>query len=179
MNLLLAFSPFIAFALLDRCVDATFGLIAGTCVAAGLLARDVLSKDRKIKILEIGTVVLFGALAAYSILVKVDWTIVGVRLCVDAGLLTVVLVSMVVRQPFTLEYAREEVPKEFWSQPKFIQTNYVITAVWAAAFAIMVGADVVMLYVPAVPIKVGIWVTILTLFGAYRFTAWYPERNSG
>jgi hypothetical protein len=41
----------------------------------------------------------------------------------------------------------------------------------------MVIADLVMLYLPAVPLKVGIWVTILAIFGAFRFTSWYPERN--
>ena len=178
MNLLLAFAPFLAFALLDRLVGTTVGLVTAAIIAAGLLARDAFSTNRKVKILEVGTFLLFGGLAVYTVLVSVAWSIVGVRLCVDAGLLVVVLVSMLVGQPFTLQYAKEKVAPEFWSTPEFTRTNYVITAVWAAAFAVMVVADVVMLYVPAVPIKVGIWVTILALLGAVKFTGWYPERNS-
>jgi len=36
--------------------------------------------------------------------------------------------------------------------PSLFDTNDVITGVWAGAFALMVGADLVMLYVPTVPI---------------------------
>ena len=64
-----------------------------------------------------------------------------------------------------------------WQTHGFLRTNDVITGVWAGAFALMVGADLVMLYVPTVPIRVGVWVTILAIFGAYRFTEWYPQRK--
>lgn len=178
MNLLLAFAPFITFAIVDRVVGATPGLIAGALVAIALVIRDALSKKRTVKILEVGTVILFGGLAVYSLLLTVAWTIVGVRLWVDAGLLVIVLASLALRQPFTLQYAREKVAEEYWAQPAFLRTNDIITAVWAAAFALMVIADLVMLYVPAVPVRVGVWVTILAILGAYKFTDWFPRRGT-
>ncbi len=177
MNLLLAFAPFIAFAVVDRLVAATPGLIAGALVAAALVLRDALSRSRKIKILEVGTVVLFGSLTCYSLVMVVAWTLVGVRLCVDAGLFVIVLLSLAVRQPFTIQYARESVVPDLWQTREFLRTNDVITAVWAGAFALMIAADLVMLYVPSVPTRVGIWITILAIFGAYRFTEWYPNRK--
>jgi hypothetical protein len=177
MNILLAFAPFIVFALADRVAGAVPGLVSGALVSLVLLIHDALSRERKIKILELGTMILFGGLALYSLLVKVEWSIIGVRLCVDAGLLLVVLVSMAVRQPFTLQYAREKVSPEHWSSPDFIRVNYIVTAVWGAAFAVMVVADLVMLYVPAVPLRVGVWTTIIAIFGAFRFTSWYPDWN--
>ncbi len=177
MNLLLAFAPFITFAIVDRAVGATPGLIAGALIAIALVIRDAVSKSRMVKILELGTVILFGGLAVYSLLMTVEWTIVGVRLCVDSGLLLIVLVSLAVRQPFTLQYAREKVAQEHWARPAFLRTNDIITAVWAAAFALMVIADLVMLYVPAVPVRVGVWITILAILGAYKFTDWYPQRK--
>ncbi len=177
MNILLAFTPFITFAVLDRLWATTPGLIAGALVAAALLARDAISRDKKVKVLEVGTLVLFGGLAIYTVATKISWTILGVRLCVDAGLLVIVLVSIAIRQPFTLQYAREKVGPEAWNRPEFFRINYIITAVWAAAFALMVAADLLMLYVPTVPLRVGVWVTILAIFGAYRFTEWYPSRK--
>jgi hypothetical protein len=54
----------------------------------------------------------------------------------------------------------------------------VITAVWALAFACIVAADLVMVYMPNVPLRVGIIVSIAALYGAYRFTGWYPKRAS-
>ena len=85
---------------------------------------------------------------------------------------------MALRRPFTLQYAREGTPKETWTTPEFIRVNYVITAVWAAAFAVMVAADLAMLYMPNVPMRVGIWITIAAIYGAFKFAAWYPKRKS-
>jgi hypothetical protein len=177
MGILLAFAPFFAFAIVDRLAGGTAGLIAGTAVSAALILRDLLTPNRAPKVLEIGTVILFGGLALFAVLFDPTWSIIGVRLRVDAGLLLVVLVSMALQRPFTLQYAREQVAPEFWSSPVFIRTNYVITAVWALAFAVMVAADLLMLYATDLPPRIGIIATVLAIVGAVKFTSWYPERG--
>ncbi|MDM0032903.1 hypothetical protein QTI33_12285 [Variovorax sp. J22P271] len=176
MGILLAFAPFIAFAVIDRFFGATAGLSAGALVSAALLVRDFASA-RAPKILEIGTFVLFAGMALFVLFGDARWSVVGVRLRVDAGLLAIVLVSMAARQPFTLQYARERVDRELWSHPAFLRTNYVITGAWALAFGVMVVADLVMLYLPQVPIQVGILATVAALVGAVKFTSWYPQRS--
>lgn len=178
MNILIAFAPFLVFALTARFIGAEEGLVAGAVVSGGMLLRD-LARRKGIKILEAGTVILFLGLALFSGLTKASWSIVEVRLFVDTGLLLIVLVSIAVRRPFTIQYARETVPMELWNSARFIHVNYVVTAVWAAAFLVMVGADLAMLYLPAVSVRVGIWVTILAIYGAFKFTSWYPSRDSG
>ena len=40
----------------------------------------------------------------------------------------------------------------------------------------MVAADLMMLFVPTLPAFVAIVVTVAVLWGAARFTSWYPER---
>lgn len=177
MGILLAFAPFIAFAVADRLIGSTEGLVAGFAVSAFLLIRDWFSPNRKPKLLEIGTAVLFGALALYTLLAHPVWSIMGVRLLVDAGLLLIVLVSLAIRRPFTLQYAREQVPQELWASQQFLRTNDVITAVWALAFAAMVAADWVLLTMPDVPPRFGIIATVLALVGAIKFTGWYPDRR--
>jgi hypothetical protein len=176
LGILLAFAPFIVFAILERFVGPTNGLIAGALVSLALLARDWMTPGRAPKILEIGTALLFGGLALYAVLGGPSWSVIGVRLRVDAGLLVIVLVSLAARRPFTLQYAREQVAPEFWSSPAFIRTNYVITSVWALAFAVMVIAELALLYVPSLPHRIGIVAVVLALVGAVKFTGWYPER---
>ena len=176
MGILLAFAPFIVFALVDRLFGPMAGLIAGAVVSAALLVRDWITPGRSLKVLEIGTALLFSGLSVYTVLAAVNWSVVGVRLCVDTGLLVIVLVSMAVRRPFTLQYAREQVAPEFWDSAEFLRTNYVITAVWAVAFAVMVIAELALLYVPDLPPRIGIIAIILALVGAVKFTGWYPER---
>lgn len=178
LGILLAFAPFLAFALIDRLSGPTEGLIAGAVVSAALLLRDLI-QGRTAKVLEIGTAILFGGLALYALLGRPSWSVVGVRLVVDAGLLLIVLASLVMRRPFTLQYARERVAPELWGEPEFVRTNYVITAVWALAFAVMVVAELVLLYVPDVPPRAGIVAIVLALVGAVKFTGWYPERRAG
>lgn len=176
MSILLAFAPFIVFAVVDRLVGPTEGLVAGALTSLALLVRDWLSPDRAPKLLEIGTALLFGGMAAYAVLGDPGWSIMAVRLRVDAGLLVIVLVTLTIRQPFTLQYAREKVPEAYWDSSEFLRTNTVITAAWALAFLVMVIADLVLLYMPEVHPRVGIITTILALVGAIKFTAWYPDR---
>ena len=177
MGILLAFAPFVVFAVVDRLIGSTVGLFAAAVTSASLLAWDWISPDKKPKILEIGTTVLFCGLAIYAFVIQPAWTIIGVRLRVDVGLLIIVLITMIVGQPFTLQYAKERAAPEFWQHPEFIRTNYIITAVWALAFLILVLAELTLLYLPNVPPRVGILATIAALIGAVKFTSWYPERR--
>ena len=177
MGILLAFAPFLAFAVLDRFLGPAEALAAAAAVSAALILRDLAGARRGVKLLEAGTFALFAGLALYTWLSGTEWSVIGVRLCVDAGLLLVVLASMAAGQPFTLQYARDQVAPEFWDRPEFIRTNYVITGVWALAFAVIVLAELALLYVPGLPQSAGIIVIVLALVAAVKFTGWYPERQ--
>jgi hypothetical protein len=149
--------------------------VAGALSAAALVGRDWLTPGRTPRILEIGTLLLLGGLALHAVLGHPTWSLTGVRLSVDAGLLLIVLVSLAVGRPFTLQYAREQVAREHWDSPAFVRTNYVITGVWALAFAAMVAAELALLYLPGFPPRAGIVIVIVALVGAVKFTGWYPE----
>ncbi len=141
-----------------------------------------MTPGRSPKILEIGTAVLFCALALYALFGTPTWSVIGVRLRVDAGLLTIVLLSMAIGRPFTLQYAREQVAAEYQIRPEFLRTNYVITAAWALAFAVMGAAELALLYMPNVPHCSGILAFLAALIGAVKFTGWYPDhvgKNAG
>lgn len=175
MNILLGFAPFLVFALLDRLFGSIEGLIAGTVMSAILVGRELMVGHRSPKILEIGTLLLFGGLALYAVLMRPDWSMVGVRLRVDVGLLAIVLLSIALRRPFTLQYAREQADRTGRETAGFIRANYAISSAWAAAFAVLVAADVLMMTRPDVPLRVGIIATIAALYAAVKFTAWYPD----
>jgi hypothetical protein len=177
MGILLAFAPFFAFAIIDRIIGAAEGLTAGACVALGLLVRDWLTPERTFKVLEVGTAILFTALALYACFGTPRWSVIGVRLCVDAGLLIIVLGSMVLGRACTLQYARESVPVAVQQTPEFLRVNYLITAAWAIAFAAMVVAEFCLLYVPGFPHRAGIIVIVVALVAAVKFTGWYPSRS--
>jgi hypothetical protein len=175
MGILLGFAPFVVFAVAAALWGGMTGLIGGAVTSAALVLRELLRK-RQPKILEIGTFLMFAGLLAWSKLFPSDLSVLGVRLRVDLGLLCIILISMAIGKPFTLQYARERVPAERATSPQFAKINFVITSMWALAFVCIVIADALMAYVPAIPIRVGIVVTVLALVGAYKFTGWYPKR---
>jgi hypothetical protein len=176
MGILIEFAPFIMFAVCDRFVGPNIGLIAAALVAAALIIRDLVTPGRHLKLLAIGTFALFAGLAAYALLWHVRWSLYGVRLWVDAGLLIVVLLTMAIGRPFTLQYAREQVDPSLWTSPLFVRTNYVITGAWAVAFFILALADWVLLKGFGIPKFFGIAVIVGVLYAAFKFTSWYPER---
>src|ERR1700733_10588109 len=140
MGVLLGFAPFVAFALLSRFVPASISLWSAAAVSAMLILRQK-TRGGSMKILEVGTFVLFAALGTYALVRGNIWDIPTVRSVVDGGLLLIILLSVVVGRPFTLQYAREQVSASVQDSPRFIRTNYIITAIWALAMAVIVLAD--------------------------------------
>jgi hypothetical protein len=177
MNLLLAFAPFIVFVVVEHLAGIPAGLAAAAIVSAIMLVRDMLAPGRSPKLLEIGTCLLFGGLFLLALAMGEQWSIADVRLRVDAGLLSIVLLTMVFQKPFSLQYARESVDPQHWDSPEFLRTNYVISAAWAAAFGVLVLADVVMAFMPALPHAGNVIATALALAAAAWFTGWYPAQR--
>ena len=146
MGILLGFAPFGVFALLSRFVPASISLWSAAAVSAVLILRQKM-RGGSMKILEVGTFVLFAALGTYALLRGNNWDVPMVRSVVDGGLLLIILLSIMVSRPFTLQYAREQVPASVQDSPRFTRTNYIISAVWAVAMAVIVLADLTMHFV--------------------------------
>ena len=173
MSILLSLFPFAVFFVLMRLHSPIVGLLGALVASLVLLAR-MRRRKEAVKILEVGSLVLFGLLVAYTWIASPTWTVATVRLAVDVGLLAIVLVSLAIGQPFTIQYARERVPEQFWALPLFFTTNLIISASWAGAFAVMVAADVAAEWVPAIPLWIDIGATLVALGGAIWFSNWYP-----
>ena len=107
MNILLSLSPFIAFFVLMRVVHPLAGLVGAFAVSL-LLGVLQWRRGKSVKVLEIGSLALFGALVFYTLVAAPEWTVATVRLAVDAGLFAIALVSLLVGQPFTLQYCARE-----------------------------------------------------------------------
>lgn len=89
----------------------------------------------------------------------------------------IALGSIVVRKPFTVQYAHETIAPELWDTPRFMRLNYRVTWVWTGAFALtaLVG------FLGDGPLDQpdNLWtnwiVQIAALILALRFTEWYPD----
>jgi hypothetical protein len=89
--------------------------------------------------------------------------------------LAISLMSMAIRRPFTLQYALEVVDAETAKLPGFMKANYIITGAWTAAFLLMMIANVLMIYVPGLPLWSGLVIAFAARNSAVYFTKWYPQ----
>jgi len=133
------------------------------------------------KLLEFSDVIFFGALAIF-VAVASDSTHAWLERwsgeVANMALVVIAVGSIVIRQPFTLAYAKESAPRELWKNPVFLRTNYVLTWVWAVAFIIEAASG---LYGDAVlgnsnNLWTGWIIQTLPLIIAAQFTLWYPDR---
>ncbi len=59
--------------------------------------------------------------------------------------------------------------------PGFLRANYIITGAWTAATLLMMAANIVLLYVPGLPIWSSLAIAFAARNSALYFTKWYPE----
>jgi len=174
MTIFLILAPFGAFATLMLVTSAAMSLFASAAICLIVIAYDIL-RGRSIKMLGAGSVILFAALGFYLTLVDSSLSSSAVKLTVDAGVFAISLMSLAIREPFTLQYAREMVDTETAKLPSFMKSNYIITWAWTAAFLLMVMANVLMIYVPGLPLWSGLAIAFAARNTAVYFTRWYPK----
>lgn len=172
MGILLGFAPFILFALLMS-VSVSLALWAAFAGAFAIGIRDF-AHSKTLRILDVGSAGLFGLLALYTGFIQPSLSLQMVRLVVDGGLFAIAIISILMRNPFTLAYAREQVPPALWTAPIFIRTNYIVSAVWALAFAIMAFADTMATVRETLPLSLDVATGLAAMGLAIIFTVRYP-----
>ncbi|WP_440641466.1 hypothetical protein ACSHT2_10285 [Bradyrhizobium sp. PUT101] len=167
-------APYGAFTFLMLVTSATSSVFAASAICLGTVAIDV-ARGRSVKILSAGSAIVFAAIGLYLALIDPALGTLGVKLSVDVGIFVISLGSMLIRRPFTLQYALESVPTETAAMPGFLRANYIITAAWTAAALLMTAANLVLLYAPGLPLWSSLAVAFAARNSAIYFTKWYPE----
>jgi hypothetical protein len=173
MTLILGFAPFILFALLSR-LSADLALWTAFAAAFVVTIRDFVERPL-LRLLDGVSLALFGLLALGRGFVAPDLSLTAVRTIVDAVIGLAIAVSLLRRQPFSLQYASGETGGRVWPLPLFLRVNYVISAAWAASFAAMTLADAAVTFV-SVPLYVGVAVSVIAVGAAVTLTLRYPGR---
>jgi hypothetical protein len=174
MTIFLILAPFGAFTLLMLVTSATASVFAASAICLATVAIDV-ARGRSVKILAAGSAIVFATVGLYITLVDPKLSTLAVKLSVDVGIFVISLGSMLVRRPFTLQYALESVPAETAVMPGFLTANYIITGAWTAAAVLMAAGNIALLYFPGLPLWSGLAVAFAARNSAIYFTKWYPE----
>lgn len=174
-------SPWIAMSVLvgPGRFELAVGIALALAVAIVIIGR-VREPGSSFKILEVADVVFFAVMAVIGLFASAGthgWLENYAGEISSIALLLIALGSMAARVPFTLQYAREQVPRERWNDPTFLRTNYYITGVWGAAFGVaaIAGAFGDLVLHNSNNLWTGWVIQIAAIIVALRFTHWYPE----
>ena len=138
----------------------------------------------RVKLLDAVGVAFFAVLLLIGALVgpgALQWLDRWSSELANIAIALIALGSIAFRTPFTIQYAREEVPRENWNSPLFLHVNYVITWIWAAAFVITAIAG----WIGDGPLNQpdNIWtswlIQIALMILAVKCTEWYPDYARG
>lgn len=137
-----------------------------------------------VHLLEVFTVVYFGVLAILGLVASdatIDWVALWAGELSSIALATFALVTLLIRKPFTLAYAKDSSPREHWDDPLFLRINYMISGVWAGAFVVSAAIGA---YGDAVlRDNDNFWtawiVPLAAIIFAVSFTEFYPDRATG
>lgn len=120
-------------------VASAAALVAAVAIAIpGLLAG-------RPKMLELGAVVSFAAFAAIAFAADAATAdfIARYARAIAAALLALIAFGSLLFVPFTEQYARESVPRQYWNSPQFKAINRQLSTLWACVFAALVPLHMV------------------------------------
>jgi hypothetical protein len=136
VSYLLAFSPWIAFALIPGGDWNWAALVATVLSVVGIVKQTKSGLPLDAQIIALGSAAYFAGLAILAF-ADPHTTLHQYTSAMASGALAVIgIVSLLVRRPFTLGIAKLEIPRHEWDNPLFFKVNVIITAVWTASFVI-------------------------------------------
>lgn len=178
-NPLSGLAPWIVMAVMSGIVRFEFAVGLSLAVAVVIVVANKVTGGT-LKLLEFSDVAFFLVLAVVGLVASdsvLDWLRTWSGELSNIALVVIALGSILIRSPFTLGYAKESTPREFWDSPAFLRTNYVITWAWAIAFIVAAVSG----YIGDAVIDndnnlwTGWIIQTAAMLAAVQFTLWYPR----
>ena len=142
-GIFVAFLPWVLFTL----VTQHDSLIAASVVA--LLAAVAISVPSVLrgrpKVLELAAVAAFAGFTAVALFADTaaDIDVARYARAIAAAGLALTAFGSLLFVPFTEQYARESVPRQFWNSPAFKQINRQLTVMWGCVFTAMIPSHLI------------------------------------
>jgi hypothetical protein len=138
-NPYLSLIPWVVFGLIENRTGYSPEWAAlGALVAAVVIAAPSFARGSP-KLLDIAAIIIFVglAIAAFSLGPAHSQVIADYGRAIAVGALSLFVFITLPVMPFTEQYGRHTVPRQYWDSPLFKQTNRVFSAAWGLAFAAM------------------------------------------
>jgi hypothetical protein len=137
-GIFIALIPWIAFTVLAMHSSLKLGSLVALAAAVVIAVPGI--RAGRPKLLEVGAVVTFIGFVVVAFLADGSTADGIARYARGIAALILALISFgsLLFTPFTEEYAREQVPEQYWASPKFKEINRKLTTMWSCIFAAMV-----------------------------------------
>jgi hypothetical protein len=142
-GIFIALIPWIIFTVLAAHSTLKLGSLVALA-AAVVIAIPGIRKGQP-KSLEVGAVITFIGFVVVAFVADsatAHWVARYAR-GIAALILAAIAFGSLLFMPFTEQYAREQVPEEYWGSPKFKQVNRKLTALWGFVFIAMVPFHII------------------------------------
>ncbi len=137
--LLLGFVPWMLFMFLSGHSLASLERAVVVCLLATLLCGT--GSLRKGFILQWGSLIFFAFCFVSINLMRITWVAENMNILANGTLALIMWMSVLSGKPFALQYARENLPRERWNDPKLIRSCRCITMVWGGLMFLSVAVS--------------------------------------
>jgi len=169
-KMILSFAPWIAFLIISG--PTMFRLKLGIIVAAILVIVMGVTRLHRGVILWAGVLFFIYALISVVLLNNM-WTVMHMGILANSTLALGAWLTVLLKKPFTMDYAKEHTDPALWDSPVFLKTNYVITSAWGLVFIVGVFNAWLKMQHLGVPNWVFEVSQYACMLGAMFFTNWY------
>lgn len=171
-NVILGFSPWIIYSVSANAGER--GILHGAIIALALALICGRKNLRKGFILDWCTVVFFIFVLVVGVYLQHPFITQHPGLFADGALAVIAIGSLLIGTPFTIQYAREQTPREYWNSPIFTHVNQILTLTWGITFAL---SALLGWLLPLTPYTVLHLVLLaIAILMTLRFPAWYRDR---
>ncbi len=119
-----------------------YGLAVGLVLACGLLVTQW--RGRRVKTVTVVNMLYVATAFAWTLANPESEIARQGQMMIYLVLALSAIVSLVIRQPFTLQYAKETTPESVWNHPLFYRINERLTQIWAVLFSLGAGFSLLM-----------------------------------
>ncbi len=143
LGIYLAFIPWLLFSLIAQHSTLKAAAVVALVGSSAIAIPSMLA--RRPKLLELGAILAFAGFTfvAFTVDPATGQWVARYARAIAASLLALIAFASLLFTPFTEQYARDSVPREFWSSARFKQINRQLTLMWALVFCAMVPAHLV------------------------------------
>jgi hypothetical protein len=138
-----AFLPWVLFTLITE-HDTLRAAAIAALAAAVAIAVPSLAAGRP-KLLELGAILAFAGftVVAFTADPSTSAWVARYARAIAATVLALISFGSLLVTPFTEQYARESVPRQFWGSPHFKEINRRLTVMWAWVFVAMIPSHLI------------------------------------